>query len=372
MPYCVAVPHEAITYYGKEFGQNPVGTGPFKFKLWRQEEKLILLKNEKYFETDSEGNALPYLEGISIRFIKDKQSEFLEFLSGKIDFLSGIHSSYKDELLTVTGHLNPSYSDRFYLLTGPYLNTEYLGILADTSLPAMKDNPLRFPEVRKAINYGFDRRKMLQYLRNNLGTPAEKGIVPYGIPFFDHSMFDGYQYKPDTARQLLVKAGFPEGKGLEGIVLTTTSDYLDLCEFIQYELAGIGINLKLEVMTGAGFRNTVANSGLPFFRASWIADYPDPENYLSLFHSDNFSPAGPNYTHFRSGLFDSLYTESIRTSDEHLRLMLYSSMDQIIMQHAAIVPLFYDRLVRIVSSDVEGFDINPLNLLVIKHVKKKM
>ncbi len=317
-----------------------------------QDEKLVLVKNPHYFERDSTGNRLPYLDAVAITFIKDKQSEFLEFLSGNLDFLNGVHPTYKDELLTPAGHLNPAYEGRFRLITRPYLNTEYLGFLVDTTLPAVRNSPLRKPGVRKAINFGFDRVRMLRYLRNDIGTPAHKGIVPYGLPDFDHTRVSGYRYDPDSARYYLARAGYPGGEGLGEIVLTTTADYLDLCEYIQFELARIGIRLKLDVATGASFRNRVANSNLLFFRGSWIADYPDPENYLSLFYSPNFSPSGPNYTHFSSPAYDRLYKKAILTPDPVQRARLYEEMDQAVIDHAAIVPLYYDQLVRFVPLGV--------------------
>lgn len=370
MPYCYVVPEEAVNYYGPDFGQNPVGTGPFRFKLWKQDEKLILLRNSCYFEKDESGNSLPYLEGIAISFIRDKQSEFLEFLAGKLDFLSGVHTSYKDEILTFSGTLKKSYSGRFHLATGPYLNTEYLGILADTANPVMKNNPLTHKKVRQAINCGFDRNKMMLYMRNNLGIPADKGMVPYGMRNFNHELVDGYVFNPEKAKKLLTDQGFPGGEGLGEILLTTTSDYLDLCEFIQHELAFLGIKIKLEVATGAGFRNKVANGGLAFFRGSWIADYPDPENYLSLFYSGNMSPDGPNYTRFRSARFDSLYIRAAKCQDEQYRVQVYAQMEQEVIDSSYIIPLYYDRLVRIVSNQVKNFEINPMNMLIIKNIKK--
>ncbi len=232
MPYCYVVPREIVAHYGNDFRRNPVGTGPFYFKLWREGEKLVLRKNEKYFETDADFAPLPYLDAIAVSFINDRQSEFLEFIKGNLDFISGVHASYKDELLTRGGELKPKYSDRINMFTFPYLNTEYLGILVDTSLANVKSSPLRISEVRQAINYGFNRAKMMSYLRNKLGTPATHGFVPEGLPSFSTEV-KGYDYKPDKARQLLALAGFPGGAGLGEIVLTTTSDYLDLFEFMQ-------------------------------------------------------------------------------------------------------------------------------------------
>jgi len=369
MPYCCVVAKEVVEHYGQDFGQHPVGTGPFQFKFWKPGEKLIMSKNPLYFERDNEGESLPYLDGISIRFIIDKQSEFLEFLKGNIDFLSGVHPSYKDELLTRSGELNPHYNDRFKIYTQAYLNTEYLGILIKSEGTEKTINPLQIKEIRQAINFGFDRGKMIKYLRNGMGTPARQGFVPMGLPSFNQNL-NGFSYNPEKSRALLAKAGFPNGEGLPEISLTTTSDYLDLCEFIQAQLSESGIQIKLELSTGATFRSMVADSKLGFFRASWIADYPDAENYFALFYSPNFSPAGPNYTHFKSDEFDSLYDRALLTTKDDDRYDLYRKMDSLIIDEAPVVPLFYDRVVRFYSADLTGMEGNAMNLLTLKRVRR--
>ena len=369
MPYCCVVPREAVDYYGKDFGRNPVGTGPFTFNQWREDEKLILTKNHNYFERDKQGLKLPYLDAVSISFIKDKQSEFLEFMKGNLDFLNAIHPSYKDVLLTRSGQLNPEFHDRFVLTTQPYLNTEYLGFLVDTGVGEVRRSPVSSVYVRKAINYGFDRVKMMKYLRNTLGTPALSGFVPEGLPSYDPGEVKGYYFNPDTARYFLAKAGFPNGQGLPPILLTTTSDYLDLCEYIQFELSVIGIKIEIEVATGASFRNKVANSNIVFFRGSWIADYPDAENYLSLFYSPNLSPSGPNTTHYVNHSFDDLYRKALQSPDDEIRYKLYQQMDQMLIESSVIVPLFYDRVIRFTPENMIGLGANPLNLLTLKRVK---
>ncbi len=369
MPYCCVVPEEVVTTLGKEFGRNPVGTGPFCFKTWREDEKLVFVKNADYFEKDEYGNKLPYLDAVSITFIKDKQSEFLEFLNGNLDFLNGIHPVYKDVLLTSSGQLNPSFSETYTMISQPYLNTEYLGFLIDTSIEICMNSPTSNINLRKAINYGFDRIKMMKYMRNNIGVPALSGFIPKGLRVYDPEKVPGYFFNTDTSRYFLKKAGYPDGIGLPPIVLTTTADYLDICEYIQFELSRIGIQIKIEVATGASFRNNVANSNLVFFRGSWIADYPDAENYLSLFYSKNKSPAGPNYTHFADMLYDSIYLKSLQTVNPDTLKMLYNSMDRMIIDASPVVPLFYDCSVRFIPRNLTGLGSNAMNLLTLKKVK---
>ena len=84
--------------YGADFRQHPVGTGPFRFGMWKEGVKLVMLRNDQYFESGPSG-PLPYLDAVAVTFIVDKQSAFLEFIKGNLDFLSGIDASYKDELI---------------------------------------------------------------------------------------------------------------------------------------------------------------------------------------------------------------------------------------------------------------------------------
>ncbi|PKO95198.1 MAG: ABC transporter substrate-binding protein, partial [Bacteroidetes bacterium HGW-Bacteroidetes-9] len=111
MQYCSVVPMESIEYYKNDFRSNPVGTGPFRFKMWKEGVKLIMLKNEHYFEKEH-NKQLPYLDAVAISFIIDKQSAFLEFVKGNLDFMSGLDASYKDEILTPSGKLNPTYATK--------------------------------------------------------------------------------------------------------------------------------------------------------------------------------------------------------------------------------------------------------------------
>ncbi|HYX06229.1 MAG TPA: ABC transporter substrate-binding protein [Bacteroidales bacterium] len=369
MQYCDVVAPEVVRYYGKDYRTHPIGTGPFKLKLWKEGEKLVMVKNLHYFEKDSSGKQLPFLDAVAITFIADKQSEFLEFMKGNIDFLSGVNPAYKDELITRSGQFNQQHADRFKMITEPYLNTEYLGILVDTSLSIAKNSPLKSRAVRQALNYGFDRKKMMMYLRNNLGTPANAGFIPKGLPSYDPQKVKGYYFDHDKARSLLKEAGYGPENEIPPVTLTTTSDYLDLCEYIQHEVAGLGIEINIEVATGATFREMVANSKVNFFRGSWIADYPDAENYLALFYSKNFSPSGPNYTHFSNNSYDSLYNKALQETDRIKRIQLYRKMDELIIREAPVIPLYYDVVVRFTRKEVTGLGSNPLNLLSLKKVR---
>ena len=362
MKYCSVVPKNVVEFYDDDFRSNPIGTGPFKFKRWEENIKLVLRKNENYFQKDSIGNQLPYLEAVSITFLPEKQSEFLQLVKGKIDFISGLDNSYKDEIITNDGRLNEFYKNRIKMLRGPYLNTEYLAFFLKS-----EKNEIKSELIRKAINIGFDKRKMLKFLRNGVGIPAEAGFIPSGLPGYKKNNIN--KFNTELAKSY-VNNYKEKYNSTPSLTLTTSSNYLDLCEFIQKELEKLGIEINIDVIPGSALKQAKANGKLDFFRASWIADYPDAENYLSLFYSKNLAPDGPNYTHFSNDEYDRMYENSLRETNPEKSKLLYQKMDSIITSKSIIVPLFYDEVVRFISKNVVGMEINATNLLDLRNVRK--
>ena len=363
MKYCSEVPKEIVEHYNSDFRSHPIGTGPFQFKRWEENLKLVFRRNSTYFETDNSGNQLPYLEAVAITFLPDKQSEFLQFAQGNIDFVSGLDASYKDEILTATGNLREQYTSDVNMIRGPYLNTEYLAFFMDSKVTEMQSNTLR-----QAINYGFDKQKMMTYLRNGIGIPAYGGFIPKGLPGYNESI--GFTFQPEKAKRLVQQFKTNTGISNPEITITTTSNYLSFCEYIQRELQKIGITVNVDVIPAATLKDAKANGKLDMFRASWVADYPDAENYLSLYSSKNFAPNGPNYTHFKSEQFDTWYQEAFTITNPKQREALYTRMDSLVMASTPIVPLFYDEVVRFTRKNVSGLGINPINMLDLKRVKK--
>lgn len=368
MQYCSIVPREVVQKYGKDFRSHPCGTGPFRLVAWEEGQAMIMAKNDRYFERDSLGNALPYLDGIKISFFDNKATEFLLFRQKKLDFMNDIDPSFKDEVLNKKGELKKEWNDKMVLAKHPYLNTEYLGILVDTASPVVKNSPLRLRKIRQAINYGFDRRKMMLYLRNSIGIPAESGFIPPGFPSFNADSVKGYRYNPELARQLISEVGFGPKNPLPVIKLITVPVYADMGSFIARELQELGIPVQVEVVQKSLLLEQTAKSEALFFRGSWMADYPDAENYLSVFYSKN--PAPPNYTRYHNPAFDRLYQQCLTEKDDLLKYKLYQEMDNLIIQDAPVVPLWYDEIIRFMQPTIRGFTPNGLNLLELRRTKK--
>ncbi len=369
MQYCSVVAKEAVEKYTGNFPSHPIGTGPFAFVAWEEGQALVLKKNEHYFEKDSSGYALPYIDGIKVSFFDSKATEFLEFQQNRLDFINDIEASFKDEILTKTGNLKKDWEGKLLLQKHPYLNIEYLGILVDSNNALVKQSPLRLQKIRQAINYGFDRKKMMLYLRNSIGTAAESGFVPTGLPSFDSNLVKGYHFDAAKAKQFLAEAGFPNGDNLPVIKLLTIPVYADLAGYIANELLQSGIKVQVETVQKSLLLEQTSKSQALFFRGSWIADYPDAENYLSVFYSKN--PAPPNYTRYHNDAFDLLYEKANAEKSDPIRYKLYQQMDQLMINDAPVVPLWYDMAIHLVHTNISGFTPNSLNLLELRKTKIK-
>lgn len=360
MKYCSVVPPEAFEAGQDAFRKHPIGTGPFKFQLWEDNIKLVLRKNPLYFEKDEKGNQLPYLEAVAMTFLPEKHSEFLQLIQGNVDMMADLDPSYKNEILTPKGELNPKYAHTIELNKYDYLSTVYLCFYLDDG----QEIDLR---LRQAINYGIDKEKMVTYMMNGMATVAEGGFIPKGLPGYNPKA--GYGFEPEKARKLIQDYQNEKGK-LPTIQLTTVQEYADITEYIQAQLAKVGLSLEINVVPGPTMRDGKATGKFSFFRANWGADYPDAENFLSLYYSPNFAPEGPNYSHYKSEEFDQLYLASFKINDEKERALMYEQMDELMMQAAPIVPLFYDQTSIFLNKNVKGFSMSPVKLLDLTRVYK--
>lgn len=363
MQYCSIVPHEIVNYYGKDFRNHPCGTGAFKFISWDEGEAMILHKNEQYWEKDANEKRLPYLDAIKISFYNSKATEFLQFRQGRLSFINDIDPSFKDEILSKKGVLRSEWNNKILLKKHPYLNTEYFGILVDETNPLVKNSPTKIKAVRQAINYAINRKQLMMYMRNSIGTPAEAGFVPGGLPSKNMENVKGYHYDPAKARQLLLQAGYSPDK-YGPIKLLTIAIYSDIASFVAKQLEEVGIKVQVEVIQKSLLLEQTAKSQALFFRGSWIADYPDAENYMAMFYSKN--PAPPNYTRYKNPAFDLLYEKALQETNDSLRFDLYRKMDQLVIDDAPVIPIWYDMAIHLIQPNITGFAPNALNLLELR------
>jgi peptide/nickel transport system substrate-binding protein len=369
MQYCNVVPKEVVSHFGADFREHPIGSGPFKFAFWYENVALVFHKNENYWMFDPSGNRLPYLDAVKIDFVKDMSVEFQGLLQGRYDFMSGIHNSFKDELLDAQGNLAEAYTELISFQKTPFIKTDYLGIFVDPLMEITQGSPLLDVRVRQAISCAIDKIEMVKFLRNNTVFAADRGFVPPALNTASREIF--YPYDPAQAMRLLSEAGFPGGKGLPPLEISTTSDYADLMEYIQHSLEKSGITVKINVLQGPALREQSAKGQLAIFRKSWLADYADAENFFAVFYSGNFCPAGPNYTHFKNEEFDQLYELARKEKNDSLRHIIYANMNAVLMREAPVIPLYYDQVSHFVRKEISGLQTNPVNMLDLRTVIKE-
>ena len=370
MPYAFVVAPEAVRAYGRDFGQHPVGTGPFRFKVWDESSALVLHRHPQYWRRDARGRQLPYLEAVQISFIGDKKTEFLTFLQGKLDFLSGIRESSRDLILRPDGQIRADFAGKFRVEKVPYLNTEYLGFQLDSATLREPTPAVRDRRVRQALSYAIDRRAYVRFLLNSVGQPGQSGMVPPALASFDAQAVPGYGFDPAKARALLRQAGYGTGGRPLNLKLSTVAEKREQVEFLQQQWAAVGATVTIDVNQGPAHQELVDNGKAAFWTKSWLGDYPDAENYLALFYSANFSPAGPNKTHFSSAEYDRLYQQALREPDEPNRQRLYQQLDRLMLAECPVIVLFYDEVIRLTQPTVHGLRADPMNQLRLERVWK--
>lgn len=371
MTYGYVYPKEAVDFYGDRFGQNPVGSGPFRFVKWDFDREIELQRNPSYWEKDPQGASLPYLNGVRITFTQSSETEFLDFQNGKYDYHDPSSETY-DQITDRSGKLLESDSKNYTLVKQPWLQTVFFGMMQSPDLPGGKEGPfVGNKKLRQALNYAVDRDRILNFVLKNRGRSAVNGPVPPGMPGYD-STIKGYSFDRDKALTLLQEAGYPNGKGLN-LTLVTGNEEIQktIAIAVQEQFKSLGIDLKLEQLVQATLISKQEEGVFPFWRASWGADYFDPENFMALFYSKNITPKGPNRVGYSNPKMDELYEKALTLNDFGERKKVYDEMQKIAIEDAAWLFLYYNEKVYLLKKNIEGFYLDGLNIINLKYTRKK-
>lgn len=353
-------PREAVERYGADFFKNLVGTGAFVLERWDSDQELVVVRNPNYWRVDEAGNQLPFLDKIRFSFIKTEDGQLDEFRQGNLEESYRLPNSRFEDIVQ-DGKLTPEYSE-FRLHRIEALSTQYYGML--TTSDVFSD-----PRIRQAFNLAVDRDRIINFvLKGQAAGPGVHGLVPPSMPKYNAQAINGYTYDLERARALLAEAGYPDGRGFPKIELqlnTGGGRNRDVAVAAQEMLSrGLGIDVGLRELEWGQHLDLIDRGDAPFFRLGWIADYPDPENFLNLFWSKNIPDEGPspiNSTRFRSSEFDRLFEQALRTQDDAERMALYQQAEQIAVNEAPMLWIFHDMDYRLVQPYVRDYSSNPMD-----------
>lgn len=369
MPFGYIFPQEAYEKYGIEMRIKAVGTGPFYIKTVRENETVILLRNPHYWDKDEYGNQLPYLNGVRFSFINDKMAELLKLKEGKLDMVFKLPFEIMDEIVDRKGNLQGEYQN-FAFQDLVSMSIQYYGFLTDGKIFNDK-------RVRQAFCYAVNRDKIVNFTLKGSGVPGIYGFVPPAFALYDHKSLKGYNYNPAKAQALLAESGFPNGKNFPSVTLQINSGGKrneQVAEAVQKMLREVlNINVKITKVPFSQHLEMQETRKTDFWRAGWIADYPDPENFLTFLWSQHLPDKPEERTYqntfrYRNPMYDQAFAEALKVIDEKQRNDLYLKADQIALDDAPFLPLYYDKDKRLLQKYVRNFPQNPMEYRLLHKV----
>ncbi|AHG90078.1 ABC-type transporter, periplasmic subunit [Gemmatirosa kalamazoonensis] len=344
MPVASIVPENA----GADFGQHPIGTGPWKFVEWKHDDYLKFAKNASYF-----GGA-PGIDTLIARIIPEPSTAQAEFESGNVDILAVAEGE--------TRNWEQTDDKAARLQSAPALRLYYLAINTTRG-------PLADARVRQAINLAIDRKTILDRLIAGRGRLAA-GVIP---PALDSGgpQRDPYPYDTVKAKQLLAAAGHANGIDVE-LWSSQDATFARLAQTIQGYLAKVGIRAKIVQRDASSVREAARNGQVDLYMKDWWADYPDPDAFLyPLLHSAS-KGVGGNVSFYGNATFDSLVTTARHTQDETFRMRLARQADSVAFADAPMAYLFFYNELYAIQPWIRGFQVpqifngQPLNAVRIE------
>jgi ABC-type transport system substrate-binding protein len=343
MPYAFVVPREAVEFYGSEFVNHPVGTGPYVLAEAKQNYRYEYRENPKWAETGREefmptnaptpdaGRRLPLTKRIVDSVVGDPSTAWLMFLSGNLD-LTDVSRDHWDSIITPEKELRPELAERGIRLSkSPQLSVSYTAFNLDD--PVVGPNK----KLRQALTCAFDSGEWMEFQNGRLAIP--NGPIPPGVAGHPETPAP-YPFDPERSKRLLAEAGYPEGQDPatgRRLKLTLELGAADnpetrqAAELMASFMERIGVVLEPGYNNWPAFLQKIERRQAQLFSVTWIGDYPDAQNFLQLFASANASP-GPNRANYHSDEFDRIYRELIALPESPEREALCQAATAVVME----------------------------------------
>ena len=373
-PAASVVAKEAVDAYGAGL---IIGSGPFMFSEFLEDndeltgepiEKLVLIRNPKYHTVDSFGNQLPYLDSVVISFYNSQKRELALFQDKELDMILGLPAESVRDIVEQQIAYFEKKPPIFILERSADMSTQFYEFNLTNPLFGEGENGLK---VRQAISYAIDREKIIEkVLSGEAYGPGIHGITPPSFREYDNSKVEGYTYDPEKARALLASAGYPNGEDFPTIKLELNSGGFrntSVAFEIQKQMSNVlNINLELEIVPMSRLLEDRKYARGDLFRSGWIADYPSPENFLLLMYGKNVpddieEASILNTPRYRNDAFDELFMQGVTGDSLEQRYAAFAEAEQLMMNDAPIVVLWYDEQYRLVQANIQNFKINAMH-----------
>ncbi len=332
-PFGIASP-TAFEAAGDKFGDNPVGTGPFKFTDWKRNYSITIEKNPDYWQ-----QGLPKLDKVIFRSMPDNSARLNALMAGDIDLADGINPS---DGKSVEGN------SALQLIERPSMNIGYLGL---TSTRAPFDNKL----VRQAVNYAINKQAIVDAFFEGRAQVAANPMPP-SISGYNEAI-EPYPYDPEKAKSLLAEAGY-DGKEIELWAMPVPRPYMPdgakVAEVIQKNLEDVGMKSKIVSFEWATYLDKAKNGEADAFMLGWTGDNGDADNFIyTLLDKDNIG--SNNYSYYSNDEVHDLLIKAQSETDENVRIDLYKKAQEIIHEDAPWVPLAHSTPLLAAKAGVKGF-----------------
>jgi peptide/nickel transport system substrate-binding protein/oligopeptide transport system substrate-binding protein len=316
------------------FGRAPVGTGPFAFGEWEDNSYISLPRYDDYFQGSAK------LKGVRFRVIKEYDVAFQEYRAGNLEHCRVPPAYTPNDIRNLP--------EKDEMVAAPSLSTFYLGLTMDKT--PLGDNV----HLRRALNYAVDRRYLCEEVLGGSYVPAG-GILPPGLPSYDPGL-DGYAYDLEKAKAEMAAAGYGPDNPPPTIALyhNSSGDSPKVVQVLQQDFAAIGVTVELKPMDFGALLASTKTGEPPMFHLGWVADYPDADNFLMLFHSKNIGPPG-NRARYSNPQVDESLEKVRRLADPEARMALNRAIEKRILEDAPWVVINHLQTRLFVKPYVKGF-----------------
>jgi len=359
-------PKEAWDTYGNEIGKHPVGTGPFALESM-ETEKIVLKRNDSYWRKDEFGNQLPFLSKVIATYAKDKTSELLAFRKSSSDLVLEVPVEVIESILGTLAEAQEGKNIKHRVESESSMSMGYVAM-------AIGSKEFSDVRVRKAFNIAVDREVIVNEWIDGEGWAATHGFVPKMNNYPIENVI-GHAYNPTKAKALMKEAGYPNGENfptLDFYVNTTKgSTVYKAVSGVAHQLKqNLNINLNIKLCTLEDREAAIKSGKAKIWRAGWVADYPDPENFLAMFYSGNIMNESSmmNNFKFKNDEYDALFQKALLEPDTEKRIALLVKCDQMVVDNAAIMPLRTEDHIVLVNARVRDFKTNSMESLNLTKV----